>query len=601
MSEKINEEYLKIECISRMEEQYLSNLKDIVNYYGPKLSTRIVADGSAYTLHNFNHHCINLYKIISDIIFTEVVFVDDKGLTQKELYILNLAVLFHDIGMSEVVDMSRDNHSVCSAEYIQREFDDSRSTFKSNSNLNSNELKALKAIIIAHSNVKDKSIKPELVGLKSPDLKNRKPGIGKPIRTKFLAGILRLADELDVTVERIGTGELSQELKEIKDNLFKKKNKVDSLQGDEKEALQIRIKKDEKLLESLEHWERLRLFSEVERKPDSDIVTLNIDDDYITLRCDEGCTSESLAREIVYVYQKILGELESIRSEVLDSINTKLLFAVEKVTYHTEIDELNKEIERQLHISKLSPAGEVGDLLSTDNSVIVPDKDLNNIKNKGGSDKETEKYKPEVIDVRFEEILTNFVRKRDILKVGHFLLNEKFCSRDWIDTKEVIETGKIMGDIVYNLVKHINYKLSDNYNYLIVGIDLEGTLVASRVALALQRPFTYIIPIKEEQNNSNKDMEMNIENYDKIILITDAIVTFDTVHSAIKRYGILNKIISIYTIFYRNSSFETTSADNYELLAKTYSINNKFNIEMFEKEKCVYIKDGCLASNRKMI
>ena len=111
--------------------------------------------------------------------------------------------------MSNGLDRARDNHSLNSADYIDRQFKDSRSVLSQNSDLSANEIKALKAIIIAHSNLKDRSVQESDNGLKSHKLQDYKARLGI-IRTRFLAGVLRLADELDVSVERLGTGELQQ-------------------------------------------------------------------------------------------------------------------------------------------------------------------------------------------------------------------------------------------------------------------------------------------------------------------------------------------------------------------------------------------------------
>ena len=174
----------------------------------------MVIGDSAFTLHDFDHHCFDIYKIISEVLFDEeLVYSEKYGLSERELYIMNLAVLFHDIGMSNGLDRARDNHSLNSADYIDRQFKDSRSVLSQNSDLSANEIKALKAIIIAHSNLKDRSVQESDNGLKSHKLQDYKARLGI-IRTRFLAGVLRLADELDVSVERLGTGELQQELEE---------------------------------------------------------------------------------------------------------------------------------------------------------------------------------------------------------------------------------------------------------------------------------------------------------------------------------------------------------------------------------------------------
>lgn len=156
-----------------------------------------------------------------------------------------------------------------------------------------------------------------------------------------------------------------------------------------------------------------------------------------------------------------------------------------------------------------------------------------------------------------------------------------------------METKGLLNKIVSAIVKHINNHVQDEY--IVVGLDLVGTLLASRVAFTLQAPLTYIVPQKEEEVNADQEIELNIQQDKKIILITDAIVTFNTVEEAIEKYSLDDFIIGIYTIFYRESENL-----NEKYIDKTFSVNNSFKIELFSKERCNYNKIKCIASNRRM-
>lgn len=393
----MNEEYKQIECISKMKKEYFDKFCTIVEGYREKISDNLVIGDSAFTLHDFDHHCFDIYKIISEVLFDEeLVYSEKYGLSERELYIMNLAVLFHDIGMSNGLDRARDNHSLNSADYIDRQFKDSRSVLSQNSDLSANEIKALKAIIIAHSNLKDRSVQESDNGLKSHKLQDYKARLGI-IRTRFLAGVLRLADELDVSVERLGTGELQQELEEQEQKYNIIKNKQNCSEIEEKQ---------------MEEWKG---------------------------------------------FEKSL------------------------------------EFWHKLH-----------------------------------------------------------------------------------------------------LVKHINNSGYDDY--IIAGVDLVGTLLASRIAFTLQAPLTYIVPEKEKNVNAHQEIDLEIEKDKKVILITDAIVTFNTVKSAIEKNKLENSVICIYTMFYRESDYQGCA----EYVDKTFSINNAFRIELFRKEKCTYNKTKCIASNRRL-
>lgn len=55
----------------------------------------MVIGDSAFTLHDFDHHCFDIYKIISEVLFDEeLVYSEKYGLSERKLYIMNLAVLF---------------------------------------------------------------------------------------------------------------------------------------------------------------------------------------------------------------------------------------------------------------------------------------------------------------------------------------------------------------------------------------------------------------------------------------------------------------------------------------------------------------------------
>ncbi len=563
-------EYKKLQCIKKMDKDYLDRLDSIVNEYAPKLSERVIMNGSAFTLHDFEHHCFDVYKIISEVLFDEeLIYKTDYGISQRELFILNLAVLFHDIGMFNMLGATRENHSVKSADFVQKEYDDSRSVFKKKSDLTVNELKALKAIVIAHSDVKDRSVEDKKNGMKSPDLKDYNAKEGK-IRAKFLAGVLRLADELDVSSDRLGSGEIEQQIEEGKKQ-YEELKKHDDLEENRKELEQW-----QGFMVSLEHWKRLHLISSVQRNEDGKTIELQIDDDYISICLDEGKTEKSIARECIDIY----NEIEKKLNEVMDSAFNQKKFSnyvpVSKIILVTTNEILDKEISDGLSVRRL-----------------VSKKD-DEASNTAKSVTKSGEY-PIVLDEKLEKYIYEEITKRNLIKFGHFLLNKIYCARDWIDTREIVETKIILNKLVDIIVKDINS--NTHSDYAIVGIDLVGSLLASRVAFALQRPLSYIVSEKEELNNARPEIELSIEKTKKIILITDVIVTYDTILQAIEKYNLKTRIDSIYTIFYRPNY--KVSANN-GLVSKTYSINNMFSIELFEKKECMYKKNKCIAQNRKI-
>lgn len=567
-------EYKSIPCIKKMGKGYQDIFDEMVKAYAEKLSSRIILSNSAFTLHDFDHHCFNIYKIISYVLFNEeLVYKEDYGLSQRELLILNLAVLFHDIGMSEVLGVARENHSVKSAEFIQREYDDANRPLRNKTDLTISEIKALKAIVVAHSNIKDGSVSAQENGLYSHHLKDYSAKNGTKIRTKFLAGVLRLADELDVSSERLGTGEIEQQIEEG-ERKFERLKKEAVTEGQKRE-----VREWEGYIESHKHWKKLHLISNVQRNEDGETIELCVDDEYIERSLDEGNTEKSLSRDLVEIYLEVEKKLQEAIKLAFVGKTFRTYVYVKKVELITQNKTLDKEIQDKLSVCSLTK----------------DKKEIDQVVEQKVIEESLKKSVPRVINPELEKIIFDEVNKRNLIKFGHYLLNEKYCARDWIDTQEVVETKVILNKVVEAIVKDINSK--EHKKYIIVGVDLVGTLLASRVAFSLQSPLSYIVPEKDENNNANQEIELNIEEDAEIILVTDAIVTYDTIHKAISKYGLANRIDSIYTIFFRQSDkVECKSV----YLEKTHSINNAFYIELYEKEICMYNKNKCIARNQKI-
>lgn len=344
-------EYKQIECISKMKPEYLEHFCIIVEEYRGKLSDDIVIENSAFTLHDFDHHCFDIYKNISYVLFDEeLIYTKEYGLSDRELYILNLAVLFHDIGMSNGLSRTRINHSINSAEYVQKLFNDSRSIFRQKCDLNPNEIMALKQIIIAHSNRRGIDVKEDDNGLRAKKLCNYKANVGE-IRTRFLAGVLRLADELDVSAERIGIGELEQELEEQEKKYNMLKNKSNRSEAEEKKLEEWCNFED-----SLEFWHKLHLISSVERdKDDKKKILLIVDDDYVQRKLDESQTEASIARKLVEIYSKINKELKDAVELCFSGNKLDNYVPTRELVIVSEIDSINKEIGNTLNVRSLEP------------------------------------------------------------------------------------------------------------------------------------------------------------------------------------------------------------------------------------------------------
>lgn len=593
----ICQEYKEFSCIENLG-TYKEIFYRIVEHYGKDLNNKIMIDGSIYTAHNFDNHCMGIYKIISDVLLdSKQAYNSTVKFTEKELFLLDLAVLFHDYSMSVSLTVERKNHSAQSAQYVQKLYDNQSSLFFKEANLIQNEIKALKAIIKAHSDVKDGTVLKEEQGIRNPQLKDNMPARTGIIRAKLLAGILRMADELDITSDRLGNTNIEEELKKVEKEYSELQLRRNI--SEEPEIVK-KVEKYQNYIESLKHWENLHLFSQVYRKAQDDKIYLEVDSEYLHNLLDSGEANGDLARRIVEVYNKVKKEWAEIREYVIEQSEQKLdvrsIIPITEICIDCENNDIMTEINKHITYLEKLRANETNAVVEEENIVDT-------------DEKKEEKRDIEIINKELANIITQEIKKRHLLKVGHFLLDDFFCARDWIDTKEIVETKTISDLVIGAFITHIIGNCDFSKKYLFVGLDLEGSLIASRIAMSLKKPFSYIIPAKEMKHAAEKESEISIQEYDKIILITDVIVTFDTIKKSTRALideknssekDIFDKIDKIYSIFYREGMREKLD-DNSKWKKKTVCINNEFPIELFKTEECQYAKNGeCYALNKRV-
>lgn len=567
----MNQTYKSFKCIRKMPDTCLSSFDDIVKEYGKELNRDIIHEnGTVFTLHDFDHHCCDLYQIISDVILYDKVAFGENGITERELYILNLAVLLHDIGMVDCIDFNRDNHSHKSAEKIKKAYKNPKDPLtEAKSSLCRNELSALGRIVQAHSDVKDESIPDEKNGLNDPQLNNHASGgQGQVIRARFLANILRMADELDVTNDRLGKLDVEHEVE--KAEIEKKKIRIEYEQeSNEKRKLMLfeRLKRYEAAVASNKHWKRLHLFKEVKRS-DSGVAHLIVDDEYIEEILNQGQAIEKIADEIMEVHNKIQLEFQKFQNDIQVEVSLSAMIAMKDIKVKTQNTELQSQIQ--------------------------------NYKKKEEKPIEKEYFKPNILSEEIERKITDFVEKRNLFEVGHFKLHDNLCARDWIMADEVIETNPMFRKCEAQFLLHLSEQMKGIANYLIVGIDFSGMLIASKLAYVLQKPYTYVIPTQKIRSSSVREMEFNVSEYEKIILVTDVIVTFKTIRDIIDKYDISDKVSIIYAVFFRNTEEKKFVEENQDLIKKTYVLNSEFAIETHSNKECRY-KDcnECKAFNRR--
>lgn len=553
-------DYIEFKCIKKMNDNNKERFKNVVKEYAERLN-RIVNDGGAvYTLHDFDHHCCNLYKIVSDVILNEETAFggNSSSITEWELYILNLAILLHDIGMTTYVDLTRDNHSAVSAQIIREDYKNPANPLsEGKSGLSKNDIDALALIVQAHSDVKDGSVADDVNGLNNPELTNSMPSrIGKT-RAKFLANILRLADELDVTSDRLGTMDVRNELEEAAKQRKIVEKRLENIEdAQERKDLQQQLERYKKAEFSNTRWKSLSYFKLVECDS-AGKVTLYIDDKAIEDEMALGVNDLSLAKTILEVYEKIAKEFEKFKVDIETDLQLTAMVAIKKFDYSTK----NEIIQALLNDLKKKPKDAlIGDVVY-----------------------------PHVISTELEPKISEFIEERSLYEVGHYKLHNNLCARDWVSIDEIVSTENFFKKCEAQLLLHAKtLELGDKY--LIIGIDFYGMLIASRLAFILQQPYTYLIPDYRTSNSSAKEIgfDISIDEFDSVIIVTDVIVTFETINKLVEKYMMQKKIKAIYAILFRNTDDNEFVLKNQNMVKITHVLNSKYNIEIQLNDNCRY-------------
>ena len=540
-----------------MSEEDRRRFDRIVESIAPRIQGVNHFHGSVYTFHDFNHHCTNIYHIIDGIVLTDDAYVISDPLTERELYLLNLSVLLHDIGMHKVTYVNRNKHAIESAKIIEAMYNNSESALSvAHSGISKNEIKALKRIVIAHSDNK-----PGVCELDSEELNETINDLKGTIRVKLLAAILRIADELDITSERIGSLRIKEELSSARERLTNEIYRKEMTTEERKDL--------ENSVESLEYWKRLEYISSLEPQPDG-IVVAKADDEEINKQIELGESQKSIVDALTEIEKKIQLEYGRFKKIIDSSVVYSHITGLKGFRIESKSEHIIRELYR-----------------------------TNGGENVNG--KENDRASIKVLSQELSNKITRFVKKRELIEGGHFYRQDGYCARDWINVREIIGTGGFFRECEELLLSYVSSVIKNkNKVFFLIGIDFSGMLIGSKISVALNLPYAYAIP-HGENTEGISDRELTVYpdgNYDGVVIITDVIVTFHTISRILKRYKLEEKEVYIVGVLYRNP-IEGYRNDEYnELRNRAVVLNKDFDIELQCNSNCL-IKEqyGCIALN----
>ncbi|MGI6672580.1 MAG: HD domain-containing protein [Christensenellales bacterium] len=241
------EHFKRLPCIKKMVDSEQSNgllekWMKAAEQAQKILDSKDAVQKTFYTPHDFSNHCFNVYINLDTILQAGGYdYLQENNVLCDSLFLINVAILFHDISMNVfTVDEDRDTHSEDAVEQFRGGDINSLKHF----GVTNEQADIICTLIKAHSDIKNKG---KVITSTLKDFRSQSIGPRKKIDVAFLAGLIRLADELDITKHRAG-----------------------GITVDEAIAHSRNAKKHKDIIRSLEHWRKLELFESVEYKKGAD-------------------------------------------------------------------------------------------------------------------------------------------------------------------------------------------------------------------------------------------------------------------------------------------------------------------------------------------
>lgn len=302
---------------------------------------------------------------------------------------------------------------------------------------------------------------------------------------------------------------------------------------------------------SKEQWLQLKCFKNLDRNRED--LILYIDDNYV-----KSSTGEirKIERRIWNVVSKIRKELDYIRQQAITTNDYLAMFQIRNVKIESSIMDKNY-VER--------------------------------VNKNSFSDKKMPELKIHILDNDLANRIEKKIEDDKLITTGHYIVTDTCCERDWIDLRDIVVDKYLSSQMINRIINEIDTKYKNcEEPPIIVGMEDNGLILASQIAYRLGFPFSYIVPCNHNQKRSSKqERKVDLNSYNKIILITDAVATFQTLGNTCIEYNILNKICKIYAVLYRKPKDETFfHKDGGKLMEKLTACCDSFQMEVFNRKEC---------------
>jgi len=138
------------------------------------------------------------------------------------------------------------------------------------------------------------------------------------------------------------------------------------------------------------------------------------------------------------------------------------------------------------------------------------------------------------IENKFHQEIFNSIKELKVFKSGHFHWSDSSRAHNWIDTPRLLNKK----EDIFLIQKSILQSIEDNKIEfdLIIGLGIEGNIIASRCATKFETQYTYLPYSYRYDDHADYEKELKLSKFDfkKILIITDVVHDGKTIKSILK-------------------------------------------------------------------
>lgn len=532
-------------------EQYRGNYRTVEPFMN-------VATPPGYTYHG-KEHIGMVEQYVGRLLGEDRI----SKMTNEELFVLLMGVMCHDVGMSEYKTVGdtyipdRENHNINSYLKVY----DSKKNSSGNLGIkvpsdNPKYFKAIALLCLGHRDYKVNG-KKKCTLLEQCEIDGQCVGIPElialpnntDIHVRYLAAVLRLADEIDVTNQR-APKDIEMHLKNFITDVAK------------------------------EHWSTHQLFEKVEITHVRGVTTISL------IPNKEEIVARSTDKENPISKKQLLRLVFSRRKKIEEEISV-----INKITRDSSLIKSGLEVEYRVEICFDNDVVTKEDFEEYQKDVDRQQEEENNTSpQKAIDDKDNELVGKKKSPVElFNEDIVRMKRDNNLLETGSFSFSFEKGKNEYtqyfINTQLLLTKRDTLNSITDIFKEHYLDKKIDS----VIGIGKAGIILSPNLSLKLDCDSSYLICDWEDTTSVNWEKSSSvIETTQNVVVLLDVISTGTVTKQAIEKIKQKNKtnLDSIYvgTVFCTNNAIKA-EIEKIEKVKELFIINDEFQFRTYNQEE----------------